>query len=116
MNSHGQCSDLTTFDDFLNLPDPPSGHFELHHGQVILVPPRKHRLAEIQQALLELLAPLTRGRGFLTIEFPFRAPGTRQGKPTLALSGKIVEPELPTIRWALRILSSKYCRQAIRWT
>jgi Uma2 family endonuclease len=59
----------------LNLPDPPSGHLELHHGQVILVPPRKHRHAEIQQALLELLQPLTRGKGFLTLEFPFRAPG-----------------------------------------
>jgi Uma2 family endonuclease len=42
---------------------------------VILVPPRKHRHAEIQQALLELLLPLTRGKGLLTIEFPFRAPG-----------------------------------------
>ena len=64
-----------TFDEFLKLPDPLSGHLELHHGQVILVPPRKHRHTEIQQALLELLLPLTRGRGFLTIEFPFRAPG-----------------------------------------
>jgi Uma2 family endonuclease len=66
---------LTTFDEFLLLPNPPSGHLELHHGQVILVPPRKHRHAEIQQALLELLLPVTRGKGFLTNEFPFRAPG-----------------------------------------
>jgi Uma2 family endonuclease len=71
----GTVQTFTTFDEFLNLPDPPSGHLELHHGQVILVPPRKHRHAEIQQALLELLQPLTRGRGFLTIEFPFRTPG-----------------------------------------
>jgi len=66
---------LTTFDEFLLLPNPPSGHLELHHGQVILVPPRKHLYAKIQQALLELLLPLTRDKGFLTIEFPFRAPG-----------------------------------------
>jgi Uma2 family endonuclease len=66
---------FATFDEFLNLPDPPSGHLELHHGQVILVPARKHQHAEIQQALLELLLPLTRGKGFLTNEFPFRAPG-----------------------------------------
>ena len=71
----GTVQTFTTFDEFLNLPDPPSGHLELHHGQVILVPPRKHRHAEIQQALLELLLPLTRGKGLLTIEFPFRAPG-----------------------------------------
>jgi Uma2 family endonuclease len=66
---------LVTFEEFLNLPNPPSGHLELHHGQVIIVPPRKHSHAEIQQALLELLLPFTRGRGFITNEFPFRAPG-----------------------------------------
>jgi Uma2 family endonuclease len=71
----GTVQTFTTFDEFLNLPDPSSGHLELHHGQVILVPPRKHRHAEIQQALLELLLPFTRGKGFLTNEFPFRAPG-----------------------------------------
>jgi Uma2 family endonuclease len=71
----GTVQTSTTFDEFSNLPDPPSGHLELHHGQVILVPPRKHRHAEIQQALLELLLPYTRGKGFLTNEFPFRAPG-----------------------------------------
>jgi Uma2 family endonuclease len=64
-----------TFEEFVNLPNPPSGHLELHHGQVILVPARKHLHAEIQQALLELLLPLTRGKGFATNEFPFRAPG-----------------------------------------
>ncbi len=71
----GTVQTLTTFDEFSNLPDPPSGHLELHHGQVILVPPREHRHAEIQQALLELLLPFARGKGFLTNEFPFRAPG-----------------------------------------
>jgi Uma2 family endonuclease len=64
-----------TFDDFLKLPDPPTGHLELHHGEIVHMPPRKHRHAEIQQAILELLQPLTRGKGFLTLEFPFRAPG-----------------------------------------
>jgi Uma2 family endonuclease len=66
---------LKTFDEFLLLPNPPSGYLELHHEQVILVSPRKHLHAEIQQALLELLLPLARGKGFLTNEFPFRAPG-----------------------------------------
>jgi Uma2 family endonuclease len=66
---------VVTFEEFLNLPNPPSGHLELHHGQVIVVPPRKHLHAEIQQALVELLLPFTRDRGFITNEFPFRAPG-----------------------------------------
>ncbi len=66
---------LVTFDEFVNLPDPESGHLELHHGQVILVPPRKHSHAEIQQTLMEMLLPLTGGKGFITLEFPFRAPG-----------------------------------------
>jgi Uma2 family endonuclease len=66
---------LVTFDEFLNLPDPKSGHLELHHGQVILVPPRQHSHAKIQQALLAMLLPLADGKGFMTLEFPFRAPG-----------------------------------------
>lgn len=59
----------------MKLPDPPSGHLELHHGQVILVPPRKHLRARIQQTILELLLPLAHGKGFITNELPFRAPG-----------------------------------------
>jgi hypothetical protein len=61
-----------TFAEFLVLPDPPAGHYELHHGEVVLMPPRKRLHVKIQQALLELLLPLTRDRGFMTIEFPFR--------------------------------------------
>jgi Uma2 family endonuclease len=61
-----------TFAEFLMLPDPPAGHYELHHGEVVLMPPRKRLHVKIQQALLELLLPLTRDRGFMTIEFPFR--------------------------------------------
>jgi hypothetical protein len=84
---------FTPFDEFLNLPDPPSGHFELHHGQAILVPVRKHQHAEIQQALAELLLPLTRGKGLLKIEFPFRTPAHESGKRTLPSSAGIAEPE-----------------------
>src|ERR1700694_4500795 len=61
-----------TFDEFLSLPEPPQGHCELHHGQVVFMPPRKRLHVKIQQTLLELLWPLTRDKGFVTNEFPFR--------------------------------------------
>jgi Uma2 family endonuclease len=47
-----------TFAEFLVLPDPPTGHYELHHGEVVLMPPRKRLHVKIQQALLELLLSL----------------------------------------------------------
>jgi Uma2 family endonuclease len=64
-----------TLDEFLKLPNPPAGHLELHHGAVILVPPRKYRHAKIRYALLKLLEPLLSQYGVLMSEFPFRVPG-----------------------------------------
>jgi Uma2 family endonuclease len=66
---------FTTFDEFLKLPNPPAGHLELHHGEVIVVPPRKYRHAKIQYALLKLLEPLLSHYGVVMSEFPFRVPG-----------------------------------------
>jgi Uma2 family endonuclease len=63
---------IMTFEEFLRLPDPPDGHYELHHSEVVLMPPRKRQHVKIQQVLLELFLPLTHGKGFVTIEFPFR--------------------------------------------
>src|SRR5271165_4530632 len=63
---------LMSFEDFEKLPDPPSGHLELHHGHVTHIPPRRLSHAVIQQTLSDLLQPAARGKGFLTIEFPFR--------------------------------------------
>jgi len=65
-------TELMTFAKFERLPDPPSGHLELHHGEVVQVPPRILRHAEIQVVLLKLLKDLE-GTGFLSIELPFRA-------------------------------------------
>jgi len=61
-----------TFAQFENLPDPPSGHYELHHGELILMPPRIKQHMQIQQVLYDLLSPTLSGLGFLTIEFAFR--------------------------------------------
>ena len=63
---------LVTFEEYLKIPDPPEGHLELHHGEVIFMPPRTWVHVAIQQRLLELLLPLAKGKGFITIEFPFR--------------------------------------------
>ncbi|MBZ5620983.1 MAG: Uma2 family endonuclease [Acidobacteriia bacterium] len=63
---------LIAFEEFANLPDPPGGYYEVHHGQVVFMPSRKQGHAIIQEALSDLLKPRTRGKGFLTIEFPFR--------------------------------------------
>jgi Uma2 family endonuclease len=65
-------TDLLTFAEFVNIPDPPVGFYELHHGRLVLMPPRKKSHVKVQQALLDLLTPHARGRGFLTVEFPFR--------------------------------------------
>ena len=62
-----------TFDQFVKLPDPPSGHLELHHGRVVLVPVRLHSHAVMQSTICDLLLPLTRGNGFMTAECGFRA-------------------------------------------
>jgi len=61
-----------TIAEFENLPDPPSGHYELHHGELILMPPRIKQHMQIQQVLYDLLSPTLSGLGFLTIEFAFR--------------------------------------------
>ena len=63
---------VLTFEEFLKLPNPQEGRLELHHGEVILMPPRTRVHVEIQQRLLELFLPLAKGKGFLTNEFPFR--------------------------------------------
>ena len=65
---------LMTFVEFEQLPDPPSGHYELHHGQLIHMPPGKKPHFAIQQAIYDLLLPLLRTSGQLGVEFPFR-PG-----------------------------------------
>jgi len=62
---------LMTFAEFERLPDPPSGHLELHHGEVVSMQPRIRSHAEIQVVFLSLLKELE-GIGFLSIELPFR--------------------------------------------
>ena len=65
-------TELMSFAEFEKVADPPEGRYELHHGQIAHMPPRKKEHVKAQQALFELLLPVLRGLGFLAPEFPFR--------------------------------------------
>jgi Uma2 family endonuclease len=64
---------LMTFAEFEKLPDPPAGHYELRHGEMVLVPPRKKIHEKQQRKLFGLLLPRLDHLGFLNEEMPFRA-------------------------------------------
>jgi Uma2 family endonuclease len=70
---------LITFEEFENLPDPPGGYYELHHGQVVFMPIRKLPHALIQDVLSDLLKPLARAKGRVMTEFPFRPGAEYEG-------------------------------------
>src|SRR4051812_11603023 len=63
---------LVTVEEFLKLPPATGGHFELHHGEVVLVPPPKwgHRL--LQRTIELLLLRLVGHAGEVLQEMPFR--------------------------------------------
>jgi Uma2 family endonuclease len=63
---------LMTVERFRALPDPPGGHYELHHGELVFVSGPKYRHWDIQDRLLDLLKPLAKGYGRLGAEFGFR--------------------------------------------
>lgn len=54
------------------LPDPPGGHYELRHGELVFVSGPKFRHWDIQDRLLDLLKPLAKGYGRVGAEFGFR--------------------------------------------
>lgn len=62
---------LMTVADFERIPEPSGGHYELHHGEPILVPPPILEHALIQRKLMLLLHQLCTG-WFVTMEFAFR--------------------------------------------
>ena len=63
---------LMTFAEFEQLAGPPSGHYELHHGELVHVPPRNKHHFSLQQVIYDLLLPLLGTLGRLGVEFPFR--------------------------------------------
>jgi Uma2 family endonuclease len=63
---------LTTVAEFLRLPAPKAGHYELHHGEVILMPPPKWRHTRIQKQLEKLLQVAIGDGGTVIMEMPFQ--------------------------------------------
>ena len=63
-----------TIKEFLELPDPPQGHRELHHGEPVIVPPPKKTHTNVQIRLVKLLGPLVGEAFILGMELPFEAP------------------------------------------
>jgi Uma2 family endonuclease len=63
---------LTTVAEFVKLPDPKTGHYELHHGEVVLMPPPKWRHTRIQKQLEKLLQEAMGDKGMVIMEMPFQ--------------------------------------------
>ena len=64
---------LTTWEEFLQLPDEEGGtHYELHDGEVVVAPAPKPIHVYIQSLLVEWLTTDAQGRGRAHAEFPYR--------------------------------------------
>lgn len=64
---------LITFAEFERLPDPVGFRYELHHGELVHVPPPKHEHCLIQRTLRRLLEEAAGAAGVVDKEIPFRA-------------------------------------------
>jgi Uma2 family endonuclease len=63
---------LMTVEEFLRLPEPKNGHYELHHGEVVLIAPPKWGHEELQERLRELLKRAIGDRGTVRVKMAFR--------------------------------------------
>jgi Uma2 family endonuclease len=67
---------LVTWSDFLRLPERPETgqRYELHDGEVVVVPPARPLHIKLQKRIERLLEALAGERGVVAVEFPYR-PG-----------------------------------------
>jgi Uma2 family endonuclease len=63
---------LLTVGDYLKLPEPREGHLELHHGEVVTVPPPKWRHQILQDRISTLLRTGIGESGIALCEMAFR--------------------------------------------
>ena len=63
---------LVTVEEFLRLPPPATGHYELHHGEITLVTAPKWGHQRFQDWLVALLGSSAGDRAYVTKEMSFR--------------------------------------------
>lgn len=70
---------LTTWEEFVELPDEAEGmHYELHDGEVVLVPPAKPFHSYLQSFLTDWFNKAARGEGLAMSELPYRPAANLQ--------------------------------------
>jgi Uma2 family endonuclease len=70
---------LVTFDEFVQLPHPEDGQrYELHDGEVVLVPPARPAHIVAQMRIVELLRGVEQSGFFATAEYPYRPTANYQ--------------------------------------
>jgi Uma2 family endonuclease len=63
---------LVTVEEFLRLQPPRAGHYELHHGEIILMTAPKWGRQRIQDRLAAMLRSIAGDRAYVTKEMSFR--------------------------------------------
>src|SRR5215469_10363640 len=69
----GATTQLMTFAEFEKLPDEVCRHSELRHGELVFVPPPKHKHKFLEHRLRKLLEALAPGDDVVETEVAFRA-------------------------------------------
>ena len=65
-------TELVTVAGYLNIPEPKEGHLELHHGEVVIMPPPKWRHQILQDRISAMLKAQMGGWGTVLCEMAFR--------------------------------------------
>jgi Uma2 family endonuclease len=64
---------LMSFEEFLEIPNPPHGRYELHHGELVEVPFPENPHVRTQWQLRRLLEQAAGRDGFVDKEIPYRS-------------------------------------------